>query len=341
MERDDGSWHALDGLLRYVGPESQLRPVLEDSLATLTHSGRGRDDFRWTDSTCLLDDIGDFSIFAHTLVSKLVEQMIKGPHVRTYARTRAAEVHRRNHYDSLVAYINEKGSQLKCVNLHLSYPSTNPVLIHFAHCIRRINQNLSQTTSDLEQYRDPRSPFDKKAKMSPEIAAPIAPSPLTSAIPSRADRSVSRDSTHLGAFPTAGPSESEAHGAPLPVMDQDADLSLPRGTCHRSCPHGTACEKGGREPGGALKVFQRNSEYVYVYTPNEFQMLREIDISSALTCENTTNHTPASFHVVPIQKASQQNGHFRGIRKRSDMLESIDTLYIADIMRYELMIELT
>jgi len=36
-----------------------------------------------------------------------------------------------------------------------------------------------------------------------------------------------------------------------------------RGTGNYTCPHGTACKKGGVQPDGQLRVFKRNSEFRY------------------------------------------------------------------------------
>jgi hypothetical protein len=37
-----------------------------------------------------------------------------------------------------------------------------------------------------------------------------------------------------------------------------------RGKGHYTCPHGTACDKGGVQPDGELTVYERNSAFRYV-----------------------------------------------------------------------------
>lgn len=81
----------------------------------------------------------------------------------------------------------------------------------------------------------------------------------------------------VGAAPApdyvAGRSESSSTGDSHGSLENDDDdeqqtgygslleLLSSRGTGSYQCPHGTGCTKGGRLPGGSIKVFTRNSDF--------------------------------------------------------------------------------
>jgi hypothetical protein len=56
------------------------------------------------------------------------------------------------------------------------------------------------------------------------------------------------------------PRDTEERVTEVPSIEQ---LKV-RGKGHYTCPHGTACDKGGVQPDGELTVYERNSAFRYV-----------------------------------------------------------------------------